>query len=240
MSHLPEDSCRTLTRTSGPIKRSDAGRSAESFGQLLAEHPAQQLAGLVEGQVRRGSRSARASASTAGRPGRSHATRPRRPRRPRRAPRRRRPSPQSGSGIPTTAAAATEGCSTSTVSISPGERFSPAADDDVVEPAVHEEEAALVEVSLVAGIEPAVVRARPGALVLPGHLLAPDPDLAPFARAQHGPVHAPYLHLDASAAVGRPTPAGPGRRGPRWRGPRGGRRDRAGRRCSPSPSARRR
>ncbi len=58
-----------------------------------------------------------------------------------------------------TAASATAVCGMSTSSISPGEMFSAAPHDHVVEPAVDVEEAVLVEPAGVAGAEPAVVGA---------------------------------------------------------------------------------
>src|SRR3546814_17170912 len=65
------------------------------------------------------------------------------------------------------------------------------ADYDVVEAAVHVEEAGVVEVAGVPCLEPAVGEAAVAAEVLAGHLLAAHPDLAPLPRGARpaDPVH---------------------------------------------------
>ena len=80
--------------------------------------------------------------------------------------------------MPITAASETAVCAMSTSSISPGEMFSAAPHDHVVEPAVDVEEAVLVEPPRVPGAEPSVLGEGVVPHVLAGHLLAAHPDLA--------------------------------------------------------------
>src|SRR5207248_9303638 len=80
------------------------------------------------------------------------------------------------------------------------------------EAALHEQEAGLVEPAAVVGREPAVGGQDGAAEVLPRHLLAPDPDLAPLPDRPWLAVLVADLELqDRQRPAGRTEP-GPHRR----------------------------
>ena len=126
--------------------------------------------------------------------------RARRPRRPPRPTRRRARRPR--------AASATAGWSSSTSSISPGRHVLAAAHDDVVEPALDEEEPAVVEPAAVVGREPAVVEQRRcgrGTRRTPARPARRSRPARPAATGS--PVGVADLHLERRAAAGRPSRA---------------------------------
>ena len=89
-----------------------------------------------------------------------------------------------------------------------GRQVLAAAHDHVVEPALDEQEAVVVEVAGVVGGEPAVVVERAAAEVLAGDLLAAHVDLAALAGGDRLAVGVADLELERRAAAGRPSRAG--------------------------------
>ena len=115
-----------------------------------------------------------------------------------------------------------------------------AADDDVVEAALEEQVAVVVDVAAVVGREPAVVGEHRASEVLAGDLLAADEDLALLAGRARVPVGIADLQLDAGQRPADGSEAGADRRVVAGEGGARGRRGRARRSSSWSRSGRRR